>query len=75
MWYNIFTCDPGHGTFQYGLAIRREHWRRGDAPEAIALVLRCFFHELRYQKVNVHIHYREHTAAIRRWREQQRSSS
>ena len=50
------TCDPRNGTFQYGVTIRREHARKGYASEAIRLVLRYFFHELRYQKVNVEIY-------------------
>ena len=33
--------------------IRREHQRRGYASEAIALVLRYYFQELRYQKASV----------------------
>jgi RimJ/RimL family protein N-acetyltransferase len=53
---NSHTCEPRNGTFMYGLAIRREHWRKGYAREAIYLVLRYFFGELRYQKVNVDIY-------------------
>jgi RimJ/RimL family protein N-acetyltransferase len=53
---NTHNCNPRHGTFQYGLAIRREFWRKGYASEAIQIVLRYFFGELRYQKVNVHIY-------------------
>jgi RimJ/RimL family protein N-acetyltransferase len=52
---NTHTCDPRNGTFQYGVAVRREHWRQGYAIEAIHLVLGYFFQELRYQKANVHI--------------------
>lgn len=54
--FNTHTCNPRHGTFQYGLAIQREYWRRGYATEAIRIVLRYFFDELRYQKANVHIY-------------------
>ena len=53
---NTHTCDPRYGTFQYGVAVQREHWRLGYAAEAIKIVLRYFFGELRYQKVNVHIY-------------------
>jgi RimJ/RimL family protein N-acetyltransferase len=64
---NSHTCDPRNGTFQYGIAIRREHWRQGYASEAIWLVLRYFFHELRYQKVNVHIYdFNESSIALHR---------
>jgi RimJ/RimL family protein N-acetyltransferase len=51
---NTHHCERRNGTFQYGVAIRREHWRRGYASEAIRLVLRYFFDELGYQKVTVH---------------------
>jgi RimJ/RimL family protein N-acetyltransferase len=51
---NTHTCDRRNGTFQYGVAIRCEHWRKGHATEAIGLVLKFFFHEMGYQKVNVH---------------------
>jgi len=59
---NTHTCNPRHGTFQYGLAIRREYWRQGYASEAIRMVLRYFFGELRYQKVNVHIYDFNHAS-------------
>jgi RimJ/RimL family protein N-acetyltransferase len=53
---NTHSCDSRNGTFKYGLAIRREHQRKGYASEAIRLVLRYFFQELRYQKVTVEIY-------------------
>jgi RimJ/RimL family protein N-acetyltransferase len=53
---NTHTCDPRVGTFQYGIAVKREHWRNGYASEAIWLVLGYFFRELRYQKVNAHVY-------------------
>jgi RimJ/RimL family protein N-acetyltransferase len=49
-------CDHHAGTFSYGLDVAREHRRQGYASEAIALVLRYYFHELRYQKVTVNVH-------------------
>jgi RimJ/RimL family protein N-acetyltransferase len=49
-------CERRTGTFRYGIAIRREHQRRGYASAAILLILRYFFEELRYQKVTVNIH-------------------
>jgi RimJ/RimL family protein N-acetyltransferase len=48
-------CDPRTGAFSYGITIRREQRRKGYATEAIALVLRYYFQELRYQKVTVHV--------------------
>jgi RimJ/RimL family protein N-acetyltransferase len=49
-------CKRRHGTFQYGIAVCREHWRKGYASEAIRLVLAYYFRELRYQKVNAHVY-------------------
>lgn len=53
---NSHSCEPRNGTFSYGIAIRREHQRKGYAREAITLVLRYFFGELRYQKVVAHVY-------------------
>ena len=47
------NCDARVGSFSYGITIRREHRRNGYAAEAIALVLRYYFRELRYQKATV----------------------
>ncbi|MEO8971796.1 MAG: GNAT family N-acetyltransferase [Ktedonobacteraceae bacterium] len=55
----IISTQKGNtrdGTFQYGVAIRREHWRKGYASEAIKIVLRYFFQELRYQKVTTPVY-------------------
>jgi RimJ/RimL family protein N-acetyltransferase len=49
-------CSPRTGTFMYGLDIAEEHRRRGYASEAIRLILRYYFDELRYQKCNVTVH-------------------
>lgn len=49
-------CDRRVGTFSYGVSLAREHWRQGYATEAIRLVLRYFFAELRYQKVTVQVY-------------------
>jgi RimJ/RimL family protein N-acetyltransferase len=46
-------CDPQAGAFAYGIAIRCDHRRCGYASEAIALVLRYYFRELRYQKATI----------------------
>lgn len=47
------TCDGRNGTFSYALDIAHEYRRQGYAAEAITLVLRYYFGELRYQKANV----------------------
>lgn len=49
-------CDRRAGTFAYGLNVRREHRRKGYAAEAITLLLRYYFRELRYQKVNASVY-------------------
>ena len=61
---NSHDTDRRCGTFSYGLAIRREFWGNGYAPEAIRLVLRYFFNELGYQKCNVSV-YAFNSASIR----------
>jgi RimJ/RimL family protein N-acetyltransferase len=48
-------CDSRVGCFSYGVTVKAEHRRRGYAAEAIALVLRYYFQELRYQKVTVRV--------------------
>jgi RimJ/RimL family protein N-acetyltransferase len=51
-----FDCDPRVGTFKYWILIRREFWRRGYGSEAIKIVLRFYFREMRYQKVTSQIY-------------------
>ncbi|HMA35505.1 MAG TPA: GNAT family N-acetyltransferase [Chloroflexia bacterium] len=52
---NSHSADRRNGTFSYGLGVAPEHQRQGYASEAIILVLRYFFAELRYQKVTVEV--------------------
>ena len=49
-------CEPRPGVFSYGLSVVREHRRRGYATEAVLLVLKYYFEELRYQKCLVGVH-------------------
>jgi RimJ/RimL family protein N-acetyltransferase len=49
-------CDTRNGTFKYGVAIFRHHWRKGYASEAILLLLRYYFEELRYRKANAYVY-------------------
>ena len=49
-------CDARNGTFKYGVAIFRSHWRNGYASEAIVLLLRYYFEELRYRKANAYVY-------------------
>jgi RimJ/RimL family protein N-acetyltransferase len=50
------SCDPRCGTFSYAMDVQAEHRRKGYASQAILLVLRYYFEELRYQKVTVCVH-------------------
>ncbi len=50
------NCDRRVGTFNYGVAIMDAHQRHGYASEAIRLILRYYFEELRYQKVTVEVY-------------------
>lgn len=43
-------CSPRNGTFSYALDVEPEQRRKGYASEAILLVLKYYFEELRYQK-------------------------
>lgn len=49
-------CDRRVGSFTYGINILPEHRRQGYASEAIRLVARYYFRELRYQKLTVGIY-------------------
>ncbi len=53
---NTHHCEPRNGTFMYGVHVERTHWGHGYATAAIQLVLRYYFHEMRYQKVTVSVH-------------------
>lgn len=49
-------CDGRVGLVSYGLHVFEEHRQKGYAREAICLVLRYYFQELRYQKANVGVY-------------------
>jgi RimJ/RimL family protein N-acetyltransferase len=49
-------CERRFGTFEYGLGIFRPFRRHGYACEAVRLLLRFYFDELRYQKVNAGVY-------------------
>ena len=46
-WITMFKGDPKHGNFSFGISIFREHWRKGYAENAVHLILRYGFYELR----------------------------
>lgn len=53
---NSHSCDRRVGSFSYGVALSARWQGRGYAAEAIRLVIRYYFAELGYQKVNVHVY-------------------
>lgn len=48
----IHDRNPQVGSFGLALRIFRPYWRRGYAREALTIMMRYGFHELRYQKAN-----------------------
>jgi RimJ/RimL family protein N-acetyltransferase len=50
------SCNSRNGTFSYGIHIDPDYRGKGYAAEAIHLILRYYFEELRYQKVTVPVH-------------------
>src|SRR5690242_109359 len=46
-----FACNRRFGVFKYSIVLKRAFWRKGYGREAVRLVLRYYFRELRYQKV------------------------
>jgi RimJ/RimL family protein N-acetyltransferase len=61
---SVHSVVRRNGTFKYGVAIRAPHQRKGYASEAIRLILRHYFNELRYQKATAHV-FAFNTASIR----------
>lgn len=53
---NTFFCSRKDGTFWYGLALLRPYWGQGYAKDMIQLVLKYYFYELGYQKVNAKVY-------------------
>lgn len=49
---STFQCNPRMGTFRYGIDLAKSAQRKGYGSEALYLVLRYYFYELRYQKCN-----------------------
>lgn len=49
-YINSFDCVRRNGTFKYAIIVKRPFWRRGYGREAVTILLRYFFRELRYQK-------------------------
>lgn len=53
---NTHSANRHAGTFSYGIALGAEYRGRGFATEALPMVLRYYFEELRYQKVTAVIY-------------------
>jgi len=51
-WVNMFKGNPKHGNFSFGISIFPAHRRQGYAEDAIRLILKYGFYELRYHKCN-----------------------
>ena len=51
-WINMHSIDRRNGVFGFGVSIFREHRRKGYAAEAVTILLRYGFYELRMQKCN-----------------------
>lgn len=49
-------CDRRTGTFSYGLNVLPDYRRNGYASEAVRILARYFFRELRYQKLTVGVY-------------------
>ena len=53
---NTNGVDQRNGHFAYGISIFHDYRKRGYASDAILLVLRYYFQELRFQKVNATVY-------------------
>lgn len=49
-------CNPRTGNFSWGVSIKSAQRHKGYALDALLIVLRYYFLELRYQKVTISIH-------------------
>ncbi len=59
-----YHCNHHDGTFSYSIDIAAGQRRKGYATEAILIILRYYFDELRYRKVTVPVHS-DNDASIR----------
>jgi RimJ/RimL family protein N-acetyltransferase len=49
-WINFFKGNPGHGNFSFGVSIFRQYQRQGYAKDAVHLILKYGYYELRNHK-------------------------
>lgn len=60
-------ADARRFSFEYGISIGREHWGKGFAEEALVMVFRYLFRELRFHKAQAWVYaYNERSAAFQR---------
>jgi RimJ/RimL family protein N-acetyltransferase len=60
-----FGCNRRFRVFKYSIVLKRAFWRNGHGREAVTLILRYYFRELRYQKVPI-LTYSFNERSIRR---------
>jgi RimJ/RimL family protein N-acetyltransferase len=53
---SVGNADRRNRVFGYGIGLGRDHWRKGYGTEAVLLLLRFYFGELGYQKVDVEVY-------------------
>lgn len=53
---SVGRASARHGRFGYGLGLGAEHRRRGFGSQAVSLLLRFYFGELRYRKCDTSIY-------------------
>jgi RimJ/RimL family protein N-acetyltransferase len=51
-WLNLFANNQRHGVFSFGISVFREYQRNGYAADALRILLRYGFYQLRMQKCN-----------------------
>lgn len=59
--------DQRRFNFEYGISVNREHWGRGYAEEALRLLFRYMFGELRMHKAHAYVYaFNERSQAMHR---------
>jgi RimJ/RimL family protein N-acetyltransferase len=53
---SVGHTDRRNRVFGFGIGLGRDHWRKGYGTEAVVLLLRFYFGELGYQKVDVGVY-------------------
>jgi RimJ/RimL family protein N-acetyltransferase len=53
---NTFECNRRNGSFRYAIGLPQAYRRHGYGREALTILLRYYFRELRYQKCNATVY-------------------